>query len=311
MSDPVRTPAVAPAKVQPSGDDGYVSIHLDESGATEFPFLLQRSTNRFGGSFGVSVAIHVAGLVLFGILMSIPAETTTSASNEPLKPMDLVWIAELGPGGGGGGGGNQQTDPPRKIEAPGQDKLTMPVAPKPKPDVPKPQEAPEPPPLEGASIPALAMASGLETIPGTPDGSVLPDSTSQGSGSGGGAGTGRGTGIGSGDGSGFGPGSGGGTGGGVYRPGSGITNPTIVFQVKPQYTAEAMRAKIQGQVWVEAVVLPDGTVGRVEVVRSLDSVFGLDQQALAAAKKWRFTPGLRLGQPVSVAVIIEMTFTLR
>ena len=74
---------------------------------------------------------------------------------------------------------------------------------------------------------------------------------------------------------------------------------------------ERMRAKVQGTVWVEAVVLPDGTVGQAKVVRSLDSTFGLDEEALKAAKQWRFAPGTRFGQPVAVLVTIELTFTLR
>jgi TonB family protein len=52
-------------------------------------------------------------------------------------------------------------------------------------------------------------------------------------------------------------------------------------------------------------------VGPVEVVRSLDSTFGLDQEAIKAAKKWRFKPGTRFGEPVAVLVTIELTFTLR
>jgi len=72
-----------------------------------------------------------------------------------------------------------------------------------------------------------------------------------------------------------------------------------------------MRAKIQGTVLLECVVNPDGTVSNIEVVRSLDPTFGLDGQAIEAAKRWRFKPGTRLGQPVPVLVSIELTFTLR
>jgi protein TonB len=135
--------------------------------------------------------------------------------------------------------------------------------------------------------------------------------TSQGTGTGGGGGTGQGTGIGSGRGAGLGAGEGGGTGGGVYRPGNGVELPRVIQEIRPQYTADAMRAKVQGTVWVECVVLPDGTVGEANVTKSLDSVFGLDQEALKAAKRWRFIPGRRLGQPVPVLVTIELTFTLR
>ena len=71
-------------------------------------------------------------------------------------------------------------------------------------------------------------------------------------------------------------------------------------QVRPDYTADAMRAKVQGVVVVECVVLPDGTVGEAHVIKSLDSVFGLDQEAIKAARQWQFIPGRRFGQPVTV-----------
>jgi protein TonB len=72
-----------------------------------------------------------------------------------------------------------------------------------------------------------------------------------------------------------------------------------------------MRAKVQGTVLLECIVRPDGSVGDVQVLRSLDPTFGLDQEAIKAAKAWRFTPGTRLGEPVSVYVTIELQFTLR
>ena len=87
--------------------------------------------------------------------------------------------------------------------------------------------------------------------------------------------------------------------------------PQALREVSPRYTAEAMRAKVQGVVWVEAVVLPDGTVGDTKVVRSLDRNFGLDEEAIKAARQWRFRPGTRFGEPVAVLVTIELTFTLR
>jgi TonB family protein len=52
-------------------------------------------------------------------------------------------------------------------------------------------------------------------------------------------------------------------------------------------------------------------VGDCDVVRSLDSTFGLDQEAVKAARQWRFAPGRRQGQAVPVLVTIELTFTLR
>jgi TonB family protein len=158
-------------------------------------------------------------------------------------------------------------------------------------------------------IPALTTGDSSLKVLGSLDG--VSNSLSQGPGSGGGYGTGTGTGVGPGTGSGLGPGWGGGTGGGAYRPGSGIDLPELLFEKKPNYTADAMRAKIQGTVIVECIVLPDGTVGQVTVIKSLDPVFGLDQEAIKAAKQWRFKPGKKGGQPVPVFISIELMFTLR
>jgi TonB family protein len=135
------------------------------------------------------------------------------------------------------------------------------------------------------------------------------DADSQGSGSGGGAGTGQGTGIGEGDGSGIGPGSGGGTGGGPYRPGSGITPPGLLREVKPEYTDDARRRSVEGDVVLEIVVRRDGSVGSVKVLQGLGA--GLDQRAVDAVRQWRFSPARRYGTPVDVVVEVAVEFKLR
>ena len=58
-------------------------------------------------------------------------------------------------------------------------------------------------------------------------------------------------------------------------------------------------------------VLVDGTIGDIRILRSLDKQFGLDEEAIKAAKQWRFLPGRRFGEPVPVIVTIELAFTLR
>jgi TonB family protein len=97
----------------------------------------------------------------------------------------------------------------------------------------------------------------------------------------------------------------------VYRPGDGVKMPTVVHEVKPKYTPEAMERKIQGSVWLETVVLASGDVGDVIVTRSLDAECGLDQQAIDTTKQWKFKPGTKDGKPVAVWVTIELTFTLK
>lgn len=96
----------------------------------------------------------------------------------------------------------------------------------------------------------------------------------------------------------------------AYRPGSGVLLPRPLREVKPRYTADAMRNKIQGAVLMECVVETDGTVRRLRVVRSLDKLFGLDEEAVKATRQWRFQPGTKDGRPVAVVVTIELTFML-
>ena len=96
----------------------------------------------------------------------------------------------------------------------------------------------------------------------------------------------------------------------VYDPGNRVTLPVVVKEVRPQYTAAAMAAKIEGKVLLKAVVLDDGRVSDdVEVIESLDPE--LDQQAVTALKAWEFKPGMRAGEPVAVRIFCELTFTLK
>jgi bla regulator protein blaR1 len=98
----------------------------------------------------------------------------------------------------------------------------------------------------------------------------------------------------------------------VFTPQSaGVTMPRLVSEVKPQYTAAAMQAKIQGDVELEIVARADGSVSGITVTKSLDAVHGLDAAAVAAAGQWRFEPGTKDGRPVDVAINLNMRFTLK
>jgi TonB family protein len=276
------------------------------NGPPEVHFQFEQQQKRLGGSLAASVVSHAAFVLIILLIIKLTPEPTIHSMLLDRAPSEIVWIAEPGAGGGGGGGGNQQKEPIKKAELPGKEKITVPVE---KPPEPVPLPEVKPPEEQKINIPAVTMSAENETSPGLIE--SKEDTTSQGTGTQGGAGTGNGTGIGSGEGSGLGEGSGGGTGGGVYRPGNGVESPRLLRSVRPNYTAEAMRAKVQGIVRLEGVVMSDGTVGDVKVTRSLDSVFGLDQEAVKAAKQFRFVPGTRFGQPVAVLVSFEIEFTLR
>ena len=96
----------------------------------------------------------------------------------------------------------------------------------------------------------------------------------------------------------------------VYRLAEpGVAAPVLVREVKPDYTADAMTAKVEGSVKLECVVTAEGSVSNARVVQALHP--GLDAAALKALSQWQFKPGTKDGKPVAVRVEIEMTFTLR
>jgi protein TonB len=96
----------------------------------------------------------------------------------------------------------------------------------------------------------------------------------------------------------------------VYEIGNGVKAPVLIKEVKPNYTAGAMRRKVEGLVEMQVVVLADGAVADdVKVSRSLDDE--LDQEAIKAVKQWKFRPGTKDDYPVAVQVHVEMSFTLR
>ena len=291
---------------QPTAKQAVASDHLslrsEGAGPVEVRFLFEQQEKRLGGALGASVASHVVFVLLALLIANLVPDRVGQAILPDRTNEDIVWLAEPGPGGGGGGG-NSMPEPPRKAELPGIDKITVPAVKPPEP-VLEPPKVEEPPPVEQQmNIPAQTMAAAVEASPGVIDSNAVSDSVSTGSGSGTGAGAGQGSGLGE--------GTGGGTGGGAYRIGSGVESPRLLRSVRPNYTSEAMRAKVQGLVRLEGIVLPDGTVGDVRVLRSLDSVFGLDEEAIKAAKQFRFVPGTRFGEPVSVIVSFEIEFTLR
>ena len=87
-------------------------------------------------------------------------------------------------------------------------------------------------------------------------------------------------------------------------PGGAVSAPRLIKEVKPKYTSEALRNKIQGTVVLEAIVTGDGCASQIRIVRSLDRG-GLDEEALTAVAQWRFEPGRLAGAPVDVLVTID------
>jgi TonB family protein len=95
----------------------------------------------------------------------------------------------------------------------------------------------------------------------------------------------------------------------VYNVGGGVTPPKVRSRVEPAYTEIARRAKVQGTVLLEAIVRKNGTIEILRVIRPLG--YGLEESAADALSQWTFQPGTRMGQPVNVALYVEINFNLR
>jgi len=268
--------------------------------------------------FAVSSLAHAALIttLVLATTLGLGRATTSADTHVDTKPLRMVYLAIPGPGGGGGGGGARQKLAPPKARRIGTHSIDSPLPVRKPPEQPKPVERPrdpEPPktppePLPPVEAPVAPAPSDDRNTAG-----VLEDTTakndSRGPGSDGGVGTGAGSGIGEGEGTGIGEGSGGGTGGGPYRPGSGVEPPSLLREVKPDYTEQARQRGIEGDVVMEIVVRRDGSVGDVRVLQGLG--YGLDERAIEAVRQWRFSPAHRKGAVVDVMVEVAMEFKIR
>src|SRR5579883_3239073 len=256
----------------------------------------------------VSVAIHtmIVGVALIpwsSKLTIVPKLNETSVLIYT-PPRSALTQPVLAPGRAGGGG-RHQPSPASLGKLPRQaDRQFVPPDPEP-PKNPDPKLIVEPTVI----APPIAELRPLTLFNiGDPNGVVGPPSSGPGDGDG--IGNGKGHGVGIGDGPGVGDGKNGGTGGGDgFRRGGGMTQPTLIYLVDPEYSEEARKARYEGVVILEAIVRRDGGIDTIRLVRSLG--FGLDQSAIEAVKKWRFRPGTKNGSAVDVPLRIEVSFNLR
>jgi protein TonB len=254
------------------------------------PHFDHEASDHRGLSATASAALHAAAFLTLIAAMRVTSEAPVRDEDlVSLMPLHVVYIPHDKVGDGRDQGGERSIDPPRRARAIGTDPISVPATPPQQPSTDSTIEPSE----EASAIPAKPFGDSTQVFAGAIDGS----GASRGPGDKG-VGTSTGT-----DTPGFGE--------GAVPGGPGVTLPVPILRATPKYTVEAMRARVQGIAMIECVVMPDGTVGDARVTRSLDRTFGLDEEAIAAAKRWRFRPGLLNGKPVSVIVTIELAFSVR
>jgi len=94
----------------------------------------------------------------------------------------------------------------------------------------------------------------------------------------------------------------------IFRVGGDVVAPKPLQRADPMYSEDARLALLSGTVAVSIVVGTDGLAHDIQVVRGLG--LGLDEKAVEALGKWTFQPGVKDGQPVPVAAMVEVNFRL-
>jgi len=92
-------------------------------------------------------------------------------------------------------------------------------------------------------------------------------------------------------------------------PATGIEKPVeITFKPRPEYTDDARKMRIEGEVLVRVTFTQSGTVRVLDVIRGLG--YGLDENAVRAAEQIKFKPAQRAGQPVDSTAVVHIVFQL-
>ncbi|MBZ5684840.1 MAG: energy transducer TonB [Acidobacteriia bacterium] len=95
---------------------------------------------------------------------------------------------------------------------------------------------------------------------------------------------------------------------GLFKVGNGVKPPKVIFQPEPSFSESARKAKYQGMTTMGLIVDKDGLPKNIHIVRPLGA--GLDARAVQAVETWKFQPAQKDGQPVAVAIAVEVEFHL-
>ena len=276
-----------------------LTMHLATASTAPASNLLTFTTlDRTGGrrmspqSVGIAALINIAAALLMmvqvhKVIVAKQAMTLATLEAPPLPkaPPKLQTMA--------GGGGQANAAPVSKGNPPkfAAEQLNPPKA----------------PPLEDPKVkidPTVDVDPSLKMAHIDVSNIGMPNSPNIGSS----MGNGHGAGLGSGNGNGIGPGSGGNMGGGIRRIGGGVAPPVVLFAPEPQFSEEARKAKVSGNVLVYLQVDANGKPTHVRVLRGIG--LGLDEKAIEAVAQYKFKPAMENGKPVAVEMNVEVNFQI-
>ncbi|HEY2013051.1 MAG TPA: energy transducer TonB [Bryobacteraceae bacterium] len=282
---------------QPTSQNRDVGHPIPGRSAVVFsPALFEQRMNpkRDAKSTAIALLLHAAAILLvfwltaMHVQFAAPINKALITALTPPPPMALAKDRM------GGGGGQRGPTPVTKGQLPKF--ADQPITPPKAPPMVEPKIRMPDPTIEVQKD--LKMAN--DNLPnfGMPNSPLLGNSMGNGSGSG----------LGSGNGSGMGPGSGGNYGGGLRRIGGGVSSPVVIYQVEPEFSEEARKAKFMGVVVVNLIVDSKGMPQNVHVLRGVG--MGLDQKAVEAVRQYRFKPAIAEGKPVPVELNVQVDFQI-
>lgn len=250
-------------------------------------------------STAVAVGVHalifllifwISSRVIKVIVASKP-KVADITFNQPPPPQPILKVFTPKPMGGGGGAHDIAPVTQGRLPPPSPNPIVPPM---------------NPPKIEPklAIEPTINIQQNMVTKSNLPN-LGMPNAPNVGVAS---LGNGRGGGIGSGDGNGAGPGRGGNTGGGAFQIGGDVSAPQLVYQVDPEFSEEARKAKFQGEVLVHLIVDATGRPTQVRVIRPVG--MGLDEKAREAVAQYKFKPARKGGQPVPVELNVAVNFQI-
>ncbi|HHQ48983.1 MAG TPA: energy transducer TonB, partial [Acidobacteria bacterium] len=94
----------------------------------------------------------------------------------------------------------------------------------------------------------------------------------------------------------------------IVKAGPGVKEPILIKQVKPEYPPLARRTKASGEVRLRALVGPDGSVEKVQILKVSRTGVGFEKAAERAVRQWRYRPATKRGVKVRMWIPIRIPF---
>jgi protein TonB len=94
-----------------------------------------------------------------------------------------------------------------------------------------------------------------------------------------------------------------------FKPRGQLAGPVPFEKADPKYPPELIKAHVQGEIVLYAIIRKDGSVDSIQIVRGLDPE--LDRDAIEALAQWKFRPGTRAGAPVDLEAVVHVPFLYR